>query len=127
MNCIALTDVIDRLKGFGIDVKDSDISTIELIMVGTQQYIYNYCNISSLPPQLYFTAVDMCCGTFLKTKYSIGDIDFLDCNGDISSIKEGDVSLSFREGSSSSDVFKTLIDKLLNKKDELECFRKLKW
>jgi hypothetical protein len=126
MSCINNNDVIKRLENFGISVNDSDLTAIELITNGTEQYILNYCNISKIPTELYYTAVDMCCGTFLKTKVSTGEVDGFS-NGSVSSITEGDVSIGFREGTSGTEVFMDVLDKLTNKKGELECFRKLRW
>ncbi len=126
MSSIGVKDITDRLLGFGIQVKDSDITIIELVCEGVEEHILNYCNISSIPPELYYTAVDMCCGTFLKTKASTGELEAL-AQGAVSSLTEGDVSIGFREGTSTAEVFNDVINRLSNKKGELECFRKLRW
>lgn len=127
MSFISVQSVADRLEDFGVILKDSDITTVELSIAGTEEYIKNYCNISVIPTELYNTAVDICCGTFLKTKSSIGALEFVSENGAVSSITEGDVSVGFREGTGSGEIFKELISGLINKRGELECFRKLRW
>lgn len=127
MRCINSNDVITRLKDFGVTVNDSDLSTIELIINGTEEYIKNFCNITVIPVELHYTAVDMCCGTYLKTKSSIGELEVMDPEGDVASITEGDVSISYKSGTSSSTIMKDTIDRLCNKKGELIPFRKLRW
>lgn len=123
MSFINAKSVMQRLECFGISADDSDLTSIELIINGTEEYIMNYCNISSIPIELYNTAVDMCCGTFLRTKLSADKLE----NGDVSSIKEGDVTISFMEGTGSTETLKEIIVGLIDRRNELECFRKLKW
>lgn len=123
MSLINSKSVIDRLTGFGIDVKDSDMTVLELIINGTEEHIKNFCNIDEIPIELYNTAVDMCCGAFIKTKESIGDID----TGAVSSVTEGDFSVTFSENSGKAASLRDIIDRLTDKNEELLCFRKLRW
>ncbi len=127
MSFINAESVAERLECFGVSTDEKDLTSIELIINGTEEYIMNYCNISSIPIELYNAAVDMCCGTFLRTKQSIGELEVINSNGDVSSVKEGDVTLCFKDGTGSGKAFDEIVDSLIDKRNELECFRKLKW
>lgn len=127
MSLVSTKSIEDKLQIYGIDIEDNDRTHIELIIEGVEEYVKNYCNIYDIPYELYNTIVDMCCGTYLKARLSLGTLDFVDSKGAISSITEGDVSLGFREGTGSSEILKTTIDTMLDKKGVLECFRKMKW
>lgn len=124
MSFINAKDVEQKLGSFGVVVGQSDRTILELTINAVEEYIQNYCNLDSIPQELYYTAVDICCGTFLKTQVSINGNAL---NGAVSSITEGDVSIGFREGTSSTEMMNNLINNLINKKGELECYRKLKW
>ncbi len=125
-------DVVERLSTLGYNLNEGDIVTLQLAINGVEQYIKNFCNISEIPEELYYVAVDMTAGTLLKTKQSIGinvseSIDF--SNTGISSIKEGDVTVNFSTGDSNSTVnlFSALLKRLCNRDAELLAFRKLRW
>ena len=123
-------DIIIRLKTLGYEVNEEDNNAIEIAAENTEQYIKNYCNISEIPDELYYAAVDMAAGTMLKTKFSTGTdtcvgIDF-DADG-IKSITEGDISVTYSNGGGSLSRYEKLIDSLLNRKSELIKYRKLRW
>ena len=126
MGSIKTKDIITRLEGFDVTVSESDMKLVELIANGVENYILNYCNITFIPSELYYTAIDMCCGTYLKTCASLGKLD-ASGDGSLSSITEGDVTIGFREGSTSGEIMNSVIDELSNKKGELECFKRLRW
>ncbi len=127
MNFISADSVVERLKIFGITVNEGDMTPIELIINGTEEYILNYCNINEIPFELYNAAVDICCGTFLKTYLSTGRLDSFSSEGDIASLTEGDFTVSFKTGTGSTESFTDIIDNLIDKRSELECFKKLRW
>lgn len=125
-------DVAKRLETLGYNVEDSDLTLIEFAINGAVQYIKNFCNITEIPAELYYVAVDMAAGTLLKTKSSIGlpvcdTIDF--GAGRVNSITEGDVSISYGYDGNTSNAAKyaALLDKLCNRDAELITFRKLRW
>lgn len=125
-------DVAEKLKSLGYNVDDSDLVLIQFAINGTEQYIKNFCNITVIPPELYFVAVDMAAGTLLRTKSSVGEnvCDNIDFESDgIKSITEGDVSITYNSDSSSSATAKynALLDKLCNRDSELIAFRRLRW
>lgn len=125
-------DVVERLNTLGYNLNEGDIVTLQFAINGTEQYIKNFCNISDIPKELYYVAVDMAAGTLLKTKQSIGvnvceNIDYSAAG--VSSIKEGDLTIDFSTGDKNSTInmFNALLDKLCNRKDELIPFRKMRW
>lgn len=125
-------DVAERLTSLGYNVDDSDMLLIQYATNGTEQYIMNFCNISEIPTELYYVAVDMVAGTLLKTRQSMGmpiweDIDLNDEH--ISSITEGDISISYKYDSDESTIarFNKLVESLCNRDKELIGFRKIRW
>lgn len=123
-------EVTEKLKSLGYNVDDSDLAFIQFAINGTEQYIKNFCNITVIPPELYFVAVDMAAGTLLRTKSSVGEnvcnsIDFESDN--IKSISEGDISVTYNSDSSTTAKYNALLDKLCNRDSELIAFRRLRW
>lgn len=125
-------DVVERLNTLGYNLNEGDIVTLQFAINGTEQYIKNFCNISEIPKELYYVAVDMAAGTLLKTKQSIGvnvceNIDYSAAG--VSSIKEGDLTIDFSTGDKNSTInmFNALLDKLCKRDKELIAFRKLRW
>lgn len=125
-------DVVERLVTLGYNLNEGDVVTLQFAINGTEQYIKDFCNIADIPQELYSVAVDMAAGTLLKTKRAIGinvceNIDFE--NDSITSIKEGDVSITYNNDNRNSATAKynTLLDRLCNRDDELIAFRKVRW
>ena len=123
-------EVTEKLKSLGYNVDDSDLVFIQFAINRTEQYIKNFCNITVIPPELYFVAVDMAAGTLLRTKSSVGEnvcnsIDFESDN--IKSISEGDISVTYNSDSSTTAKYNALLDKLCNRDSELIAFRRLRW
>ena len=123
-------DVVLRLSTLGYDLNEGDTVTLQFAINGTEQYIKNFCNITEIPSELYYVAIDMAAGTLLKTKQSIGvkvcdSIDY--GNMGVSSIKEGDVTVEFSTGDSNSAIsmFNALLDSLCKRDNELLAFRKV--
>lgn len=124
-------DVTEKLKSLGYNVNDSDLVLIQFAINGAEQYIKNFCNITVIPPELYFVAVDIAAGTLLRTKSSVGEnvCDNIDFNaGRISNISEGDTSVGYTyDNTSAASRYITLLDRLCNRDAELIAFRKLRW
>ncbi len=124
INC---DDVILRLKSLGYTASNEDLDTIDYCISESEDYICNFCNINNVPIELYHTAVDMCCGSFLKIKNSINELEDYNLQGALSSITEGDISISYTNGISRDVLFDELIKRLCNKDSQLTNFRRLKW
>ncbi len=120
-------DVKLRLSCLGYTATDEDNDCIDLCINETEEYICCFCNIEAVPFELYNTAADMCCGSFLKLKSSIGELDGYEPGGALESITEGDISLSYTGTISRDVLFDELLNRLMNKDEILIGFRRLKW
>lgn len=99
-------------------------------MADVENRIKNSCNTTSIPEGLFNVAVDMVCGQFLMTRKNLGRLELADLNldGAITSITEGDVSISFDSNSTDEQKFNQLLSYLMSKGEgEFVCFRKLSW
>lgn len=122
--------VLKRLVSFGYFLKEDDSWELSFLMVKVENQIKNSCNTTSIPEGLFHVATDMICGEFLMNRKNSGRLELsdLDLDGAITSISEGDVSISFDTNSTDEIKFDQLINYLMTKgKGELVCFRRLKW
>lgn len=122
--------VLNRLLSFGYQLKDEDAWMISFCCEKTENHIKNSCNIHSVPDGLFNVAVDMACGQFLLSKKQTGqlNIENLDFDAVVTSIKEGDTQVNFDSNSSDESKLNYLINYLLNSKEgDLICFRKIRW
>ena len=122
--------IINRLISFGYPPKDVDLWELSFIMLDVENRIKNSCNTTSIPEGLNCVAVDMICGQFFMNRKNSGRLELsdLDLSGAITSITEGDVSISFDAGSTDEQRFNQLMTYLMTKGEgEFVCYRKLKW
>lgn len=122
--------VLNRLTSFGYSPKEEDTWELSFVMSSVENHIKNSCNTSSIPEGLLNVAVDMTCGEFLMNRKNTGrlDISDLDLSGAITSLSEGDTSVSFDANSTDEGKFNQLISYLLTKgKGDFVCYRQLKW
>ncbi len=125
-----LEKVKERLKSFGYEVTEEDSLALTFGIEKVAQSIRNECNQPEVPQELEYVHIDWVCSDFLGTKYSFGllNLDSLDLGGVLTSVTEGDVSISFDNALSDDARFQMML-KQLNEtgKDELLCFRRLRW
>ena len=122
--------VLNRLTSFGYPPNEADAWEISFVMLDVENRIKNSCNTTSIPEGLFNIAVDMICGQFLMNRKNSGrlDISDLDLSGAITSITEGDVSISFDANSTDEQKFNQLINHLMTKGEgDFVCYRRLKW
>lgn len=121
--------VIERLMSFGYEVTGSDEWVLIFCIESVKNEIRNQCNMSTIPDGLITSAVDMACGKFLFELKNAGrlHLENLDLDGVITSIKEGDTSVSFDGASSDEQKLNMLISYLTDRKDDLLCYRKMCW
>lgn len=122
--------VLKRLVSFGYFLKEDDSWELSFVMVKVENQIKNSCNTTSIPEGLSHVAADMICGEFLMNRKNSGRLELsdLDLSGAITSISEGDVSISFDADSTDEDKFNQLVNYLMNNgKGDFVCYRKLRW
>ena len=122
--------VVNRLQSFGYEVTENDIMSLGFAMQKVRNHINNSCNTTSVPDGLFHIAVDMSCGEFLFAKKQTGQLKIadLDLTGAITSISEGDTSVSFASDSTDESRFDELLNYLMTKGEgEFVCYRKIKW
>lgn len=122
--------ITERLKSFGYEVTEDDDWMLTFCMEKVTKTIMNYCNVSTIPENLNPTAIDMVCGEFLLIKKQTGQLQLgdLDLDGAVTSIKQGDTSVTFATSNNSDESkFDALISYLLKGKDDLLCYRRMYW
>lgn len=122
--------VFRRLETFGYVATEADVFGIAFSVQKSELNIRNDCNITVIPEELFPTLCDMACGDFLAVKYQTGKLDIagLDLTGALTSISEGDVSLTFDKSTTDEGKFTALVSALSNAgRGNLECYRQFKW
>lgn len=124
------TEVLQRLISLGYKLEENDDWILCFAMQNVESRIKNICNVTLIPDELFYIAVDMVCGEFLFTKKQSGQLDIadLDLNGVVTSIHEGDTTIQFASGASDEEKFDQLLNHLSHKGEgDFVCFRRLKW
>ncbi len=122
-----------RLEALGCGVSDADNALLDLCRRKVENDIRNVCNIPAnddIPAELLEVAVDRICGEFLFDKRNSGQTEMagLDLSAAVKQIVEGDVSVSFADGSSDGERLDKLIEKLMRRGErELVKFRRIRW
>lgn len=122
--------VLNRLDSFGYEVTESEAWAVGFAMQKAANTIRNECNVNDIPEGLTQVYVDMACGDFLYAKKQTGQLTLgdLDLSGAVTSIKEGDTQVSFDAAGSDSDKLDSFLNALMNGgKDELVCYRRIRW
>lgn len=112
-----LSELVFLRDILGIEDNDKDI-TLQFVLSDVKQIIKNYCHIKEVPKELNTTVLRMAIDLYRNKNLGEEESSL----GSISSITEGDTSISYR---SSATEFK---DSLLNDyKAQLNKYRKLVW
>ena len=122
--------VFRRLETFGYEVKVADAFGIAFSVQKSELNIKNDCNIADIPAELYPTLCDRACADFLAVKYQTGKLALadIDLDGAITSISEGDTSITFDKSASDAEKFHALLVTLsASGRGNLECYRQIKW
>lgn len=125
MNEAIKEKVVLRLSGFGYTVTDADTAMLDYVISKIEQDIKNFCHIPEVPEELYYTWTDAVCADFLKSKLSTNSLD--NVSGIVSSIREGDTTVSYsKEGTPEAQLLEC-ISKMALDLNGLVRFRKLVW
>lgn len=118
--------VANKLKLLGYDIPDRESEILEILIDEVRDYILNYCNIKEVPAEINSCWVSLVCQKYLQNKLALGDMEGVE-NGNISSISEGETSISYDNSNSSVARIQKLIDKLGKVENQLVSYRKVKW
>lgn len=124
-----INDVFNRLIGFGYTPTKSDVFNIGFSIIKVDNNIKNYCNITSIPYELYPTLVELCWVEILSLLFHSGKLDdTFDLNEVVKIVSVGDTSITFDNTSSVSEQINNLIVNLTQQAERsVLCFRKVKW
>jgi hypothetical protein len=128
---VMVTDVVERLKHFGYDIKDDDMAHLEYELRKIQDYVLNYCNIPKIPEILDLRIIDRVCSDFLYYKKNAGLLEGFNYDAVIKQIKEGDTTVSYAVGQGEDtpeNRFDAMVKTLERGFDKwLTRFRCIKW
>lgn len=111
--------IIKIKRLLGLNESDNSKDTIlEFILEDVEEIVKNYCNVPTIPEQLNSTILRMAIDMYKNESLGSEDIAL----GSISSISEGDTSVSYR---SSASEFKESL--LKDYKSQLNRYRKIRW
>lgn len=124
-----IEEVIHRLESLNYEVKkEKDEFLLKFVIKKVEQDIKNKTNQSEVPDELRFVLIERVCGEFL---YSLRGSNMLTNNqidAIISSVKEGDTSVSFDVSSSPEAKFDILVSYLRNYGySEILRYRRIVW
>lgn len=126
-----LNAVTQRLNAFGYEVAHEDEFALGFCIDKACATIKNECNLSEVPDGLFYIAVDMAVGEFLRAKRVSSPSEFaqLDVDGAVKTLRVGDVSAEMiSSGETADQKLAAFIEYLLSYgKGEFACYRKLKW
>ena len=116
-----------KLEALGITEINQEL--LRISVNEAEMYIKNFCNITRVPEELSDTLVNCACGKYLTVLRSFGQLgDVVDFDAAVSQISEGDVSVSFTDGTSAEDQFLSVISGWAEPDTTaLLRFRKLVW
>ncbi len=116
-------------KLISLGIEDINIELLNISIAEAEMYICNFCNTYSVPQELLYTWADMACGKYLTMLQAMGGLDgVIDFDGAVSSISEGDVSVSLDSAQSPEAVFWTAVSGWCNPDAQtLLRFRRLTW
>jgi hypothetical protein len=123
---ITSKQVANKLKLLGYDIPDGESEILEILIDEVRDYILNYCNIKEVPTELNSCWATLVCQKYLQNKLALGDMEVVE-NGNISSVSEGETSISYDNSNSSVARMQRLIDKLGKVENQLVSYRKVKW
>lgn len=130
----AIEEIHILLSKCGYNVEenqDADDPLLYFITKEEKQKILNITHQKIFPKKLLHTLVRRIVGNFFYLKLRSGQLELgenLDLSGAVSTVKEGDTSVSFGQGVSDLERLDALINYLQNYGEkEIRCFRRIKW
>ena len=128
-----ISEVKERLAGFGYEVKKEDKGALLFVCEKVKNQICNYINAKEVPDGLFYEAVDAAAGYFLQELKATNPeaLSNLDLDAAIKSVKEGDTEVSYAVGAGSLTAeqrLDNLIGSLIGiRNSQLIRYRKIVW
>lgn len=125
--------VSERLEGLGYRLAEGDHKLITRAAQKVERRLKNLCGTEFFPEELLYEAIDIAAGEFLKAKktFSPKDLEGFDLTAAIKRVQVGDTNATFSSGEgclTEEQRLDAFIDFLLNSgKEQIACFRKVKW
>lgn len=124
--------VISRLSSLGYNPDDTAIEQYKIahIMVGIEKDIHNMCNISNIPDGLKSVYTDMVCGKIILESYQLGKMpEGFTVDEALGTVKIGDISVSENGADLTNEqkLLKLCDYLIMHGKDDLVCYRRVKW
>ncbi len=123
-------DLLKRLNGFNYIILEEDSYLLCNTIKKVEKYVLAFCNIKAITYDLYDDCINIVCGEFLFQKKQIGQLDEnFNIEQVVKSVTLGDGNVTFQnnEKEDSGSRFNTLITYLLNSKNNLINYRKVRW
>lgn len=122
---------MDDVKGYlvflGVEWRDGYDEMLNFILGETDEHIKSFCNISVIPKGLTYTRRSIAAGRMLDRLYRSGRLTEQEFSGIVSSVKEGDTTVSYG-GGTPQELFEQLVSGLLDPdKSSLLRYRRLVW
>ncbi len=117
-------EIKNRLHSFSYSIDTSDNFLIDTLLNKVTEEIRGEIGKSFIPSEIETFVIDRICGLFLQEKSLKNELGDFDEEYAVSSISEGDLSLSFTTKESKS---KQLINYLINKDFDLSPYRSIVW
>ena len=103
-----------RLKSLGYETVEGDELALDFVMKKVEQHIKHFCNIDIVPDCLEYVFIDMCCGEFLQSKKSTGQLTDLQIEPIVKRIQDGDTTVEFVSTVDNEAIFNAFVSKLIS-------------
>ncbi len=123
-------DLLKRLKGFNYIIIEEDSYLLCNTIKKVERYVQGFCNIKTVTYDIYDDCINIICGEFLFEKKQIGQLDEnFNIEQVVKSVALGDGNVTFQnnEKEDRGSRINTLITYLLNSKNNLTNYRKVRW
>lgn len=121
-----------RLAGLGYEVPDGDNELLEFCRRKGESSVRNFCNLPEdgvIPDEALEILIDRICGEYLLSKRNAAaGLAGAENSAAVKQVTEGDVSVTYAEGTSPAERLDKLIDRLINGGERgLVRFRRIRW
>lgn len=121
---IEVEDIKKRLKTLGYTATVDDDAFISFVLEKTYERVKNFINQNEIPEALKYEIIDDVCSNFMLCKLNTGSVNVEQA---VQSIREGDTTVTFANGSDKTSWLKTYLTSLALDKSQLIRYRVMVW